>query len=71
MRLKKKYWIALFVVFGIIVTRAMVKSADPPFELYPLPAIPVSQGCFAVSDNMVKHIAKIKAKTGRPILLYA
>jgi hypothetical protein len=49
----------------------LIHQGNPPFELYPLPAIPVSKGCFAVSDGMMKHIAEIKAHTSKPILLYA
>lgn len=53
-------------------TRAiLIHRGNPPFELYPLPAIPVSRGCFAVSDNMMEHISEIKSQTNKPIMLYA
>lgn len=49
----------------------LIHRGNPPFELLPLLVIPVSKGCFAVSDGMMKNIAEIKAKTSKPILLYA
>lgn len=67
-----------YTVYGLDSTNSnalkraiLIHRGNPPFELYPLPAMPVSRGCFAVSDNMMKHIAEIKTKSNKPILLYA
>ena len=65
-----------FTVYGLDSTNSnalkrgiLIHHGNPPFELYPLPAIPVSRGCFAVSDDMMKHISEIQSN--KPLLLYA
>lgn len=53
-------------VRGILIHKGNVE-----FETFPLPCIPASQGCFAVSTSMMKHIGEIKKQSSKPILLYA
>lgn len=47
----------------------MIHNGNPSFETFPLPCMPVSKGCFAVSSKMMKQLKQIK--TNKPILLYA
>ena len=49
----------------------LIHNGNPNFESVPLPALPVSKGCFAVSENMMQHIADIKKISNKPLLLYA
>ena len=67
-----------FTLYGLDTTNSnalargiLIHNGNPPFELFPLPAIPMSRGCFAVSNGMMKKISKIQSKTNKPILLYA
>ncbi len=77
-KMSNKYYGKGYTVYGLDSSNSnafqraiLIHRGNPPFELYPLPAMPVSKGCFAVSDNMMEHVAEIKAKTSKPILLYA
>ena len=49
----------------------LIHNGNPEFETFPLPCLPVSKGCFAVSNSMMKHIESIKTQSDKPILLYA
>jgi hypothetical protein len=49
----------------------LIHRGNPGFQTYPLPCIPVSKGCFAVSDKMMYSIETYKQNTNKPILLYA
>ena len=49
----------------------LIHKGNPEFETFPLPCLPVSKGCFAVSNSMMKHIEDIKKQSDKPILLYA
>jgi hypothetical protein len=49
----------------------MIHRGNVGFETFPLPCIPMSKGCFAVSNKMMKAIAEVESKTDKPILLYA
>ena len=49
----------------------LIHNGNPEFETFPLPCLPVSKGCFAVSNSMMKHIENIKKQSDKPILLYA
>lgn len=49
----------------------LIHDGNPEFHMFPLPCLPMSQGCFAVSHSMMQEIEKIKNKTNKPILLYA
>lgn len=67
-----------FTLYGLDTTNSnalargiLIHNGNPPFELFPLPAIPMSRGCFAVSNGMMKKISEIQNKTNKPILLYA
>ena len=67
-----------FTVYGLDSTNSnafdraiLIHNGNPPFETFPLPCMPVSKGCFAVSSKMMKQIKAIKNKTKKPILLYA
>lgn len=77
-KMTKKFYGKGYTMYGLDSSNSnafkraiLIHRGNPPFELYPLPAIPVSKGCFAVSDRMMKHIAEIKEKTSKPIMLYA
>jgi hypothetical protein len=67
-----------FTVHGLDSTNSnanvraiLIHNGNPSFELFPLPSLPVSRGCFAVSTKMMEEIKIIKEKTNKPILLYA
>lgn len=67
-----------YLVYGLDNTNSnalkrgiMIHKGNPPFELFPLPCIPASKGCFAVSNKMMKELNELKNKTKKPILLYA
>jgi hypothetical protein len=67
-----------YTVYGLDSTNSnaykraiLIHKGNPPFETFPLPCMPVSKGCFAVSSKMMKKIGSIKSKTKKPILLYA
>lgn len=67
-----------YIVYGLDASNSnafsraiLIHRGNPPFETFPLPCMPVSKGCFAVSDNMMKHIDEIKKQSRKPILLYA
>ena len=49
----------------------LIHRGNLGFEIFPLPCLPVSKGCFAVSNSMMKHIEDIKEQSDKPILLYA
>ena len=49
----------------------LIHRGNLGFETFPLPCLPVSKGCFAVSNSMMKHIEDIKKQSDKPILLYA
>jgi hypothetical protein len=49
----------------------LIHKGNPEFETFPLPCLPVSKGCFAVSNSMMEHIEDIKKQSDKPILLYA
>lgn len=49
----------------------LIHKGNPEFETFPLPCLPVSKGCFAVSNSMMEHIEVIKKQSDKPILLYA
>ena len=49
----------------------LIHNGNVEWETFPLPCIPASQGCFAVSNSMMKHIGDIKKQSSKPILLYA
>lgn len=49
----------------------LIHKGNPEFETFPLPCLPVSKGCFAVSDSMMEQIEVIKKQSNKPILLYA
>lgn len=49
----------------------LIHRGNLGFETFPLPCLPVSKGCFAVSNSMMKHIKDIKKQSDKPILLYA
>ena len=49
----------------------LIHNGNPEFETFPLPCLPVSKGCFAVSNSMMEHIEVIKKQSDKPILLYA
>lgn len=77
-KMSSKFMKRGYTVYGLEASNSnalrrgiLIHRGNPPFELYPLPAVPFSRGCFSVSDNMMRHIAEIKSKTDKPILLYA
>lgn len=49
----------------------LIHKGNPEFETFPLPCLPVSKGCYAVSNSMMEHIEVIKKQSDKPILLYA
>lgn len=49
----------------------LIHRGNLGLETFPLPCLPVSKGCFAVSNSMMKHIEDIKEQSDKPILLYA
>lgn len=49
----------------------LIHRGNVPFVTYPLPCLPVSKGCFSVSNAMMKHIKHICNNTQKPLLLYA
>lgn len=49
----------------------LIHRGNLGFETFPLPCLPVSKGCFAVSNSMMEHIEVIKKQSDKPILLYA
>ena len=49
----------------------LIHRGNLGFETFPLPCLPVSKGCFAVSNSMMEHIKDIKKQSDKPILLYA
>ena len=53
------------------VRAIMIHRGNVGFETFPLPCIPTSKGCFAVSNKMMKEIAAVESKTNKPLLLYA
>ncbi len=67
-----------YLVYGLdstnsnaLVRGIMIHNGNLNFETYPLPCIPASIGCFAVSSAMMRKIEQIKKQTKKPILLYA
>ena len=49
----------------------LIHNGNLEIQTYPLPCLPVSHGCFAVSNSMMEHIKNTKKRTQKPILLYA
>ena len=49
----------------------LIHRGNPGFQTYPLPCVPASRGCFAVSDGMMRSIEVYKKSTRKPLLLYA
>ena len=67
-----------YTIYGLDSTNSnakergiLIHNGNPEFETFPLPCLPVSKGCFAVSNSMMKHIESIKTQSDKPILLYA
>lgn len=67
-----------YTVYGLESTNSnalargiLIHSGNLGFETFPFPCLPVSRGCFGVSSSMMEHIAEVKKKSHRPILLYA
>lgn len=67
-----------YLVYGLDATNSnayarsiLIHNGNVNFETYPLPCIPASRGCFAVSSAMMRKIEKIKKQTNKPLLLYA
>lgn len=73
----KPYWPG-FVLYGLEKTNSnaldrgiLIHRGNPPFQLYPLPAVPMSKGCFAVSQRMMKQLEEVQRASNKPLLLYA
>lgn len=49
----------------------LIHRGNLGFTSYPFPCLPVSKGCFSVSNTMMKHIKRICNNTQKPLLLYA
>lgn len=49
----------------------LIHNGNVEFETFPLPCIPASKGCFAVSNSMMVQVENIKKQSTKPILLYA
>ena len=67
-----------YTVYGLESTNSnalargiLIHNGNPEIQTFPFPCFPVSRGCFAVSNSMMKHIENTKKHTSKPILLYA
>lgn len=67
-----------YTVYGLEKTNSnaltrgiLIHNGNPSIQTFPFPCLPVSRGCFAVSNSMMKHIENTKKHTSKPILLYA
>ena len=67
-----------YTVYGLEKTNSnalargiLIHNGNPEIQTFPFPCFPVSRGCFAVSNSMMKHIENTKKHTSKPILLYA
>ena len=76
--MSKPYFKEGYYLYGLDSTNSNAKDrsilihrGNLGFETFPLPCLPVSKGCFAVSNSMMKHIEDIKKQSDKPILLYA
>lgn len=73
----KPHWPG-FVLYGLDKTNSnaldrgiLIHKGNPPFQLFPLPAVPMSRGCFAVSQRMMKQLEEVQRASSKPLLLYA
>ena len=76
--MSKPYFKEGYFLYGLDSTNSNAKDrsilihrGNLGFETFPLPCLPVSKGCFAVSNSMMEHIKDIKEQSDKPILLYA
>ena len=76
--MSKPYFKEGYLLYGLDSTNSNAKEREIlihrgnlGFETFPLPCLPVSKGCFAVSNSMMEHIEDIKTQSDKPILLYA
>ena len=76
--MSKPYFKEGYFLYGLDSTNSNAKDrsilihrGNLGFETFPLPCLPVSKGCFAVSNSMMEHIKDIKKQSDKPILLYA
>lgn len=76
--MSKPYFKEGYFLYGLDSTNSNAKDrsilihrGNLGFETFPLPCLPVSKGCFAVSNSMMEHIEDIKEQSDKPILLYA
>ena len=76
--MSKPYFKEGYSLYGLDSTNSNAKEREIlihrgnlGFETFPLPCLPVSKGCFAVSNSMMKLIEVIKKQSDKPILLYA
>jgi hypothetical protein len=77
-QMSKSYFKEGYILYGLDSTNSNAKEREIlihrgnlGFETFPLPCLPVSKGCFAVSNSMMEHIKDIKKQSDKPILLYA
>lgn len=76
--MSKPYFKEGYFLYGLDSTNSnaygrsiLIHRGNLGFETFPLPCLPVSKGCFAVSNSMMEHIEVIKKQSDKPILLYA
>lgn len=76
--MSKPYFKEGYFLYGLDSTNSnalereiLIHRGNLGFETFPLPCLPVSKGCFAVSNSMMKLIGVIKKQSDKPILLYA
>ena len=76
--MSKPYFKEGYFLYGLDSTNSnaldrsiLIHGGNLGFETFPLPCLPVSKGCFAVSNSMMEHIKDIKEQSDKPILLYA
>ena len=76
--MSKPYFKEGYYLYGLDSTNSNAKDrsilihrGNLGFETFPLPCLPVSKGCFAVDDSMMKFIENVKNQSDKPILLYA
>ena len=76
--MSKPYFKEGYFLYGLDSTNSNAKDrsilihrGNLGFETFPLPCLPVSKGCFAVSNSMMEHIKDIIEQSDKPILLYA
>lgn len=67
-----------FTVYGLDTTNSnaysraiLIHGGNAPFETFPLPCLPVSKGCFAVSNPMMEYLKELTKRVSKPLLLYA